>query len=226
MFTGIIENLGEVTAIEPRTDGVARLAVFTTLDLTALGLGASVAVDGVCLTITSKTPVKQKRRAGTLFTADLGPETLAITTLQALKVGQRVHLERALRLGDSLGGHMVSGHVDGQGVVKKSQAVGQAHELVVQLPAALAKAVIPKGSVAINGVSLTINWVKGRQFQVMLIPHTLAMTTLGELCPHDRVNIETDLMAKHVIRVTSLYLESRDTPQPSPTRAKRRTNRA
>ena len=225
MFTGIVENLGEVTAMEPQTQGVARVSVFTTLDLSALGLGASIAVNGVCLTITGKAPLKRKRDKGTVFHADLGPETLAITTLQALVVGQRVHLERALRLGDSLGGHMVAGHVDGKGVVKVSRRVGQAHELVVQVPANLADALIPKGSVTINGVSLTINWVKARQFQVMLIPHTLAMTTLGELCPRDHVNIETDLMAKHVIRVASLYLEARGAPRPTPTRAKRRINR-
>lgn len=225
MFTGIVENLGEVSAIGPRTNGVARIAIFTTLDLSALGLGASIACNGVCLTITSKAPHKHRRRAGTLFTADLGPETLAITTLQDLKEGQRVHLERALRLGDSLGGHMVAGHVDGQGVVKSSRAVGQAHELVVEVAGNMAEALIPKGSVTINGVSLTVNWVKARQFQVMLIPHTLTMTTLGELCPRDRVNIETDLMAKHVIRVASLYLEARGTPRPTPARAKRRTNR-
>jgi riboflavin synthase len=120
---------------------------------------------------------------------------------------------------------MVSGHVDGQGVVKKSRAVGQAHELVLEVPGNMAEAVIPKGSVTINGVSLTINWVKSRQFQVMLIPHTLAITTLGELCPRDRVNIETDLMAKHVIRVASLYFKDRGTPRSPPARAKRRTNR-
>jgi riboflavin synthase len=197
--------------------------VQTTLDLGELGLGASIAVNGVCLTITGKSSKKAARAKNTRFTADLGPETLAMTTLNALGVGQRVHLERALRLGDSLGGHMVSGHVDGLGTVKTSQTVGAAHELVVHVPAALAEAVIPKGSVAINGVSLTVNWVKAKSFQVMLIPHTLAMTTLGELCPRDHVNIETDLMAKHVIRVASLYMKARKAPQKGAT--KRRTAR-
>jgi len=223
VFTGIIENLGEVVAIAPLANNVQRITVFTTLDLGTLGLGASVAVNGVCLTITQKAAKVNARTKGTTFCADLGPETLAITTLRDLAVGQRVHLERALRLGDSVGGHMVSGHVDGVGTVKTSRTVGAAHELVVQVPAALAEALISKGSVAINGVSLTVNWVKDKSFQVILIPHTLGMTTLGELCPRDHVNIETDLMAKHVIRVASLYMKARKAPPKGAT--KRRTAR-
>lgn len=207
MFTGIIENLGEVVTVAALAANVQPIAVFTALDLAGLGLGASIACNGVCLTITKKTAKTLRGMKGTLFCADLGPETLAVTTLSALGQGQNVHLERALRLGDSMGGHMVAGHVDGVGTVKVSRNVGAAHELVVQVPAALSEALIPKGSVAIDGVSLTVNWVKGSRFGVMLIPHTLAATGLGKLCPHDRVNIETDLMAKHVIRVANLYLK-------------------
>ena len=189
---------------------MARLEVFTTLDLSDLSLGASVAVNGVCLTLTAKSPARLDKQRGFKFSADLGPETLALTSLGDLRSGSRVHLERALRLGDSLGGHLVAGHVDGRALVVKSQPVGQAHELVLEAPAKLAAALVPKGSVTLDGVSLTVNWVKRSSFQVMLIPHTLAVTTMGERRAGDHVNIETDLMAKHVIQVLALHLEARE----------------
>ncbi|MCG5054549.1 MAG: riboflavin synthase [Myxococcales bacterium] len=201
MFTGIVESLGEVVALSQPHADVAHLEVFTTLDLGALALGASVAVNGVCLTLTAKAEAERNERAGTCFEADLGPETLARTTLGGLTVGSRVHLERALRMGDSLGGHLVSGHVDDVGHVVRAQTLGDARELVIEVPAAQAPALAPKGSVTVDGVSLTVNWVDENRFQVVLIPHTLSVTTLGERHAGDRVNIETDLMAKHVLRV-------------------------
>lgn len=208
MFTGIVEDLAEVKALAPPRDGVARLEVFTKLDLSGLGLGASVAVNGVCLTITAKRVAGPRGGRGTTFHADLGPETLARTTLGTLKPGAAVHVERALRLGDSLGGHMVAGHVDGLARVIESTPRGEAHELVLEAPGDLVSALVPKGSVTLDGVSLTVNWVKGRRFQVMLIPHTLSLTTLGRRAAGDHVNIETDLMAKHVIRVVELYMKA------------------
>ena len=210
MFTGIVESFGQVLLLSPAREGVAKLEVFTTLDLSELPLGGSVAVNGVCLTLTAKTPTRLNKQRGFRFAADLSPETLALTNLGTLTAGACVHLERALRMGDSLGGHLVAGHVDGQALVRKSVPMGHAHELVLEAPAALASGLVPKGSVTLDGVSLTINWVKRRTFQVMLIPHTLALTTLGERRAGDRVNIETDLMAKHVVRVLALHLEARD----------------
>jgi riboflavin synthase len=156
-------------------------------------LGGSIAVDGVCLTV-----VARRRRR---LEADLGPETLARTTLGERRTGDRVHLERPLRLGDPLGGHLVAGHVDGVARVEHVRPRGEAVELTLSAPAGLSAYLAPKGSVAIDGVSLTVNGVAGRSFSVMLIPHTLAVTKLGRLRPGDKVNIETDLLAKHVARL-------------------------
>lgn len=229
MFTGLVESLGHVVQLSPPRDGVAQLELFTTLDLSQLALGASVAVNGVCLTLTARAPARRGKHRGFAFKADLGPETLSRTTLGALQPGMAVHLERALRMGDSLGGHLVAGHVDGIANVVKSHPVGLAHELVLDAPAQLASALVAKGSVTLDGVSLTVNWVKRRRFQVMLIPHTLAMTTLGERRAGDHVNIETDLMAKHVIRVLDLHLGAqKQRPRPGakkPTKARAKQQR-
>ncbi len=221
MFTGLVESLGHVVRLSTPRDGVAQLELFTSLDLSKLALGASVAVNGVCLTLTAKAPARRGKHKGFAFEADLGPETLSRTTLGALQPGATVHLERALRMGDSLGGHLVAGHVDGLAKVVKSQPTGLAHELVLEAPSELVAALVPKGSVTLDGVSLTVNWVKQRRFQVMLIPHTLAMTTLGERHAGDHVNIETDLMAKHVIRVLELHLSAqKQRPRPGARKAK------
>ncbi len=202
MFTGIIEATGIVDALEARTVDVgARLAVTTELDVGALPLGASIAVDGVCLTVIE--------RARGKFAADLGPETLARTTLGALRVGARVHLERPLRLGDALGGHLVSGHVDGVGEVVSRREVGTALELQIRAPASIIATLVEKGSITVAGASLTINSVIGElgdTFSVTLIPHTLAVTTLGALAVGARVNLEGDLIAKHVDRLVHHYV--------------------
>jgi riboflavin synthase len=199
MFTGIIEATGIVDALDARhVDVGARLTVTTELDVGALPLGASIAVDGVCLTVID--------RARGQFAADLGPETLARTTLGALRVGARVHLERPLRLGDALGGHLVSGHVDGVGEVVSRREVGAALELVIRAPEVVLPTLVEKGSVTVAGASLTINAVAGDTFSVTLIPHTLAVTTLGALAAGARVNLEGDLIAKHVDRLVNHYL--------------------
>ena len=196
MFTGIVETQGK---IEKRSEGLQaqRLTISTTLDLGTVPLGGSIAVDGVCLTVVAR----RGRRPTWSFQADLGPETLACTTLGARREGDRVHLERPLRMGDPLGGHLVAGHVDGVGQLRKSLRRGDALELEVAVPPDIAPYLAPKGSVAIDGVSLTINRVTARTFSVTLIPHTLAVTHLGALPVGARVNLEADLLAKQVARL-------------------------
>src|SRR5215468_12721688 len=168
MFTGIIEALGVVESIqrvELNQAPVVRLVVVTDLPVETMPIGASIAVDGVCLTIVE--------RAVGHFAADLGPETLALTTLGTLEPGSRVHLERPLRLGDPLGGHLVAGHVDITGTVVDRRPVGSALELDISAPFQVSRFLAAKGSVAVDGVSLTVNTVTGDVFSVTLIPHTL-----------------------------------------------------
>jgi riboflavin synthase len=200
MFTGIIETTATVESLEAREAG-ARLTVSTTLDVGSLPLGASIAVDGVCLTVVE--------RAAGRFSADLGPETLARTTLGALAAGARVHLERPLRLGDALGGHLVSGHVDGVGTIADRRPVGGALELDFEAPPEVAGTLVPKGSITVDGASLTVNTVAGGRFSVTLIPHTLAVTKLGDKAVGARVNLEADLIAKHVDRLVTAALAAR-----------------
>jgi riboflavin synthase len=201
MFTGIIEATGTVKALDRREGGV-RVSIATELDVAALPLGASIAVDGVCLTVVDRAPGRPQS-----FSADLGPETLACTTLGALAPGARVHLERPLRLGDALGGHLVSGHVDGVGLVTSRREVGSALELEIRAPASVVPTLVPKGSITVAGASLTINAVAGDRFAVTLIPHTLAVTGLGALAVGASVNLEGDLIAKHVDRLVTARLE-------------------
>jgi riboflavin synthase len=208
MFTGIVEATGTVESIaraEPDR-AAARLTVATALDLSGSKIGASIAVDGVCLTIVE--------RGGGRFSADLGPETLLLTTLGNLDPGTRVHLERPLRLGDELGGHLVAGHVDAVGTIVARRENGSALELEISVPGTVARALAPKGSIAVDGVSLTINALAdlagGAIFAVTLIPHTLAATKLGDKPQGAGVNIESDLIAKHVERLASPYLAGRE----------------
>ena len=202
MFTGIVEATGRIESLRahPPVRGpahVQRLAVSSTLDLTSIPPGGSIAVDGVCLTVIA--------RRGRRFEADLGPETLARTTLGERRPGDRVHLERPLRMGDPLGGHLVAGHVDGVGRVRRARRKADALELQIAAPAEIAPYLAPKGSVTVDGVSLTVNRVAGPVFSVTLIPHTLAVTNLGNRSVGARVNLEADLLARHVARL----LESR-----------------
>jgi riboflavin synthase len=215
MFTGIIESTGMVEALQPAqppgdagVDGGARLVVTTALEVETLPLGASIAVDGVCLTVVERGPGR--------FAADLGPETLARTTLGDLRVGQRVHLERPLRLGDALGGHLVAGHVDGVGRVVARREVGTSLELEVKAPPPVAGTLVPKGSVTVDGVSLTVNTVAGDVFGVTLIPHTLAVTNLAHKLPGAAVNLEGDLVAKHIDRLVAAHLAAAAASAPSP----------
>jgi riboflavin synthase len=209
MFTGIVETRGTVEKIEGKGT-VTRLVVATPSDfpIERLPPGASIAVDGVCLTVTDRAPG--------WFSADLGPETLALTTLGALVPGARVHLERPLNLGDALGGHLVSGHVDGVGQVVARQPQGDALTLEIAAPPAVAPTLVVKGSVTVDGVSLTINSVDGDRFSVTLIPHTLTVTTLGEKTVGAPLNLEADLIAKHIDRLVTARLSSAPSPSPSP----------
>lgn len=195
MFTGIVQAVGRVAALEP-FGGDLRIAIDTAdLDLSDVRPGDSIAVDGVCLTATMLDAER--------FSADVSVETLACTTLGALAVGTRVNLEKALRLADRLGGHLVSGHVDGVGEVVSVRPEARSLRWVFAVPAPLARYIATKGSVAVNGVSLTVNEVDGRRFGVNLIPHTMQQTTFGDCEVGSRVNIEVDLMARYAERLGS-----------------------
>ncbi|HHO46909.1 MAG TPA: riboflavin synthase [Desulfobacteraceae bacterium] len=189
MFTGIVQGRGRVAGKEPAGGGMV-LRLEADFDLADPEEGESIAVNGVCLTA--------RNIRGDSFLVDVSPETLSRTGLGALRPGSLVNLERALRLSDRLGGHLVSGHVDGLGRVEERRAVGDFTLFTFSLSRSLTKYVIEKGSIAINGVSLTVNSCAGERFTVSIIPHTLEMTTLGELKPGDLVNIEVDIIGKYV----------------------------
>jgi riboflavin synthase len=194
MFTGIIAAVGTVAAIEPTAGGVRLRIDAGGLPLADVAVGDSIAVNGVCLTAIAL--------AAGAFETDVSRETLGCTA--GFAAGARVNLEKALRLADRLGGHLVSGHVDGIGVVSRCEAAGDNRLLRIAPPAAVARYVARKGSVAVNGVSLTVNEVSDADFSVNLIPHTLAATNLGALRAGDGVNLEADLMARHVERLLQL----------------------
>jgi riboflavin synthase len=189
MFTGIIEGLGAVTAVRPAGSG-KRLAVAADFDLSGTRVGDSISVSGACLTAVAI--------AGRQFEVDVSPETLARTTLGSVRVGERVNLERALRLSDRIDGHLVSGHTDGTGTIHDREAVGNAVIVTVAVAEALTRYMIVKGSVAVDGVSLTINRLDPDRFSVSIIPHTAALTTIGFKQKGERVNIEVDLIGKYV----------------------------
>jgi riboflavin synthase len=197
MFTGLVETLGTVRALI--TEGAGRRLVLAAPDLTGtLQLGESVAVNGACLTVVDHDAETCAFQAG--------PETLARTNLGELKVGDRVNLERSLRLGDRLGGHLVQGHVDGVGHVIERQRDGEWETVWFSCPPELARQMVSKGSVAVDGVSLTLVDVTTDRFSVALIPHTLTHTTLGFKPVGATVNLETDLIAKHVHKLLEAYV--------------------
>jgi riboflavin synthase len=191
MFSGIIEDIGQ---IRERAVGSAGARLVIDSRLTAeLGIGESIAVNGVCLTVVE--------RDATAFVTDLSPTTLSVTTLGGLDPGQPVNLERALRVGDRLSGHFVSGHVDAVGHVREAVPDGSSRHLGITAPHRLRPYLVEKGSVTVDGVSLTIVAVAGNTFQVTVIPHTLAVTTLARLAVADPVNLECDLLGKYVHRL-------------------------
>lgn len=193
MFTGIVAAVGRITERLPLEQGVRLTISAAGLDLSDVKLGDSIAHSGVCLTVIAK-----KKNA---YQVDVSRETLNCTT--GLEAGghDEVNLEKALRLADRLGGHLVSGHVDGIGEVVKFNTIGESHELVIKAPKALARYIARKGSITVNGVSLTTNQVKGRRFSINLIPHTVSVTTLKHLAPGIAVNLEIDLIARYVERM-------------------------
>lgn len=191
MFTGIVEAQGRVRAVEPAGGGLRVVIDAGALDLADVAVGDSIAVDGCCLTVVALDPPA--------FTVDVSQETLACT--RGFEAGRAVNLEKALRLSDRLGGHLVAGHVDGVGQIARFEPAGESWLLEVCSPAALATYLARKGSIAVNGVSLTVNQVEGLRFTVNLIPHTLAVTNLGGLRPGDRVNLEVDLVARYLERL-------------------------
>ena len=196
MFTGIVEEIGEVRGVA-RSGDVLRLDLAARATLEGSGLGASVAVNGVCLTVVAARP------DGLAF--EVGPETLTRTTLGALKVGDAVNLERPLRFGAAVGGHLVLGHVDGIGTVTDVTRVESTARVRIALPGpALAPLLVEQGSVAVDGVSLTIAALSAVAFEVMVIPHTLAVTTLGRLKPGHATNIEVDVIGKYLVRSLAL----------------------
>jgi riboflavin synthase len=204
MFTGIIEGSGTITRIRRSGQGL-RLGVETDLLFDQTKIGDSIAVSGACLTAVTIT--------GTWFEVDVSPETLGITTLGKAKIGDRVNIERALRFSDRIDGHLVSGHIDGTGIFSHQKTAGNAIIMKFDLPKPLLRYMIVKGSVAVDGISLTINRCDEHGFEVSIIPHTAKITTLGFKKIGDRVNIETDMIGKYVERFVTRRNENNDQKQ-------------
>ena len=202
MFTGIVTDVGEVRSVKPRADNLHRITISCVYPRAELIEGASIACSGVCMTVVGV----GEDGGRTWFAVDAAAETLALTTVGRWRHGWRVNLERALKFGDELGGHLVAGHVDGLASVVAREdmtdnpSVDMAR-LVLRVPRALARFIAPKGSVALDGVSLTVNAVDGDTFSVLIIPHTLQVTTLGALRQGDDVNLEIDTMARYAARL-------------------------
>jgi riboflavin synthase len=191
MFTGIITDIGQIEQLEQRGDLRARIA--TSYDMARVDMGASIACDGVCLTVVNK--------GQGWFDVDISAESVSKTNISDWAQGHRINLERALRVGDELGGHIVSGHVDGVAEVVGLRKEGDSTRVTFRAPEALARFIAEKGSVALNGTSLTVNEVQGRDFGVNFIPHTQAATTWGAVAVGDRVNLEVDTLARYVARL-------------------------
>lgn len=192
MFTGIVSDIGTITAVE-RKEKASTVVIGTAYDTATIALGASIACAGVCLTVVAM--------GEDSFTVDISVETLGCTTLGTWQAGTKVNLERALCLGDELGGHMVSGHVDGVTSVLERTTVGENCRLTFALPEGAGQYIAAKGSVVIDGVSLTVNQVTAEGFTVNIIPHTLVHTTLGALQTGDKVNLEIDMVARYIARI-------------------------
>jgi riboflavin synthase len=199
MFTGLVEGVGEIRGSSRQAEGL-RLLVTLPFPAGELALGESVAVAGACLTV-----VEVASRAAAF---QVSPETLARTTLALKKAGDRVNLERALKLGDRLGGHLVTGHVDDRGVLRERREGPEHLHLRFEMPGPLGRYVIEKGSIAVDGVSLTVNTCQGQTFTVNIIPHTAQVTTLAKLRVGDQVNLETDIIGKYVEKLLGLKSES------------------
>lgn len=204
MFTGIVTDVGEVVSVEGAQGTLKRIRIHSSYDPETIALGASIACGGPCLTVVKVGP----REGGCWFEVDAAAETLDRTTVNDWQAGTRINLERALKIGDELGGHMVTGHVDGIAAIVAREAItagedpwGPTARFVIKVPAALAPFIAEKGSVCLDGTSLTVNTVNDDIFSVLIIPHTLAVTTWGERQAGDMLNLEVDLMARYVARL-------------------------
>jgi riboflavin synthase len=198
VFTGIISDIGEILEVSEQGQGLRRLTIACGYDPQSIALGASIACSGPCLTV-----IERGRRGNrTFFAVDAAAETLRVTTAGAWHRGTKLNLERSLRIGDELGGHLVSGHVDGVAELVIREDLPQMARLSLRVPAELSRFIAPKGSVALDGVSLTINEVAGDEFSVLIIPHTLEVTTFSALQAGSRLNLEVDQMARYAARLT------------------------
>jgi riboflavin synthase len=197
MFTGIVTDIGEVIAMQPAGEGLHRLKIACGYDRASITDGASIACSGVCLTVVGS----GEESGRTWFAADAAAETLKVTTVGRWRPGTKINLERALKHGDELGGHMVSGHIDGLAQVLDREDGSDSARFTLRAPSALARFVATKGSVTLDGVSLTVNTVQDHDFSVLIIPHTLKATTLGTLQAGDAVNLEVDMLARYAARL-------------------------
>jgi riboflavin synthase len=197
MFTGIVTDIGDVVAVRQRAEGLHRIKIACSYPRASIVEGASIACSGACLTVVAI----GEEDGRTWFSVDAAAETLRLTTVAGWRHGTKINLERALKVGDELGGHVVAGHVDGLATLLKREDLTEMARMTLRAPAALARFVAPKGSVTLDGVSLTVNEVVGDTFTVLIIPHTLKVTTLGELAAGDEINLEVDLMARYAARL-------------------------
>ena len=197
MFTGIVSDIGEVVAVRARAENLTRLKIACSYDRATIADGASISCSGVCLTVVG-TGIDDGR---TWFAADAAAETLAVTTAGQWRHGTRLNLERALKFGDEMGGHIVAGHVDGLAEILERQDLTDSARFTLRVPAALSRFIAPKGSVALDGVSLTVNDVAGDDFSVLIIPNTLSVTTFGAMRAGDKFNLEIDTMARYAARL-------------------------
>jgi riboflavin synthase len=205
MFTGIVTDVGEVIAVEPRAEGLRRLKIACAYPRDTIAIGASISHSGVCLTVVETTAAGNR----TAISVDTAAETLRMTTAGAWKQGTRLNLERAMKVGDELGGHIVAGHVDGVCELISREDLTDMAKLTLRAPRELMRFVASKGSVALDGVSLTVNEVTDETFAVLIIPHTLAVTTLGGVKPGDKLNLEIDLMARYAARLMETKIETK-----------------
>ena len=193
MFTGLVTDVGEVLSVEERGEGLRQLSIACAYDPATIAIGASICCGGVCMTAVAT--------GNNHFSVDAAAETLRLTTAGRWQKGTRVNLERSLKIGDELGGHLVSGHVDGLAELVAREDLTDMAKLTLRVPKSIARFIAQKGSVALDGVSLTVNEVNDDTFSVLIIPHTLAVTTLGALNPGDSINLEVDVMARYAARL-------------------------
>jgi riboflavin synthase len=196
MFTGLVTDIGKVVRVA-ETNAVRRISIASVYDPATIAIGASISCAGVCLTVISN----ERTGSGVVFDVEAAPETLAVTNARHWKVGTRLNLERSLRAGDEMGGHIVAGHIDGLAEIVAREDMSDTRRLTFAAPSALARFIAPKGSVALDGTSLTVNGVSGDRFDCLLIPHTLKVTTWNERGVGDRVHLEIDPIARYVARL-------------------------